>query len=180
MAVGPFQALANLAAQSRKSAKGLPQKIEAVPRWRGLGFVSFGLKFVAPMGQITEMMEMPGYTRLPGVQPWVVGLSNVRGRLLPLFDLAMYMGGQISQHKKSHRVFVLETEELYSGLMVDRAMGMQHFETSKFTKQIESSVPDGLKSYITGAYRDSNDDAWHVFDFLRLAADSRFVNASLL
>lgn len=89
MAKAPFQALAKLAEQCQESAKGLPQKIESVPRWRGLGFMTLGERFVAPMGQITEMMEVPANTRLPGVQPWVVGLSNVRGRLLPLFDVAM-------------------------------------------------------------------------------------------
>lgn len=176
----PFQVLSQLAERSRQSARGLPQKIEAVPRWRGLGFMSLGQRFVAPMGQISEMMEVPSHTRLPGVQPWVIGLSNVRGRLLPLFDLAMYFGGQISQQRKIHRVMVLETEELFSGLVVDRAMGMQHFELSQYRDDGDDDMLDTCRPYTQGFYVDADGEKWHVFDFSRLAADNRFANASLV
>jgi twitching motility protein PilI len=180
MSASPFEVLSQLARQSRQSARGLPQKIEAVPRWRGLGFMSLGQRFVAPMGQITELMDVPGHTRLPGVQPWVIGLSNVRGRLLPLFDLASLMGGQISQQKKAHRVLVLETDELFSGLVVDRSLGMQHFELSQYSEQPAEQAAEHYQPYLVGGYTDSAGDVWHVFDFTRLAEDSRFANASLV
>lgn len=180
MSASPFQVLSQLAQQSRQSARGLPQKIEAVPRWRGLGFMSLGQRFVAPMGQITEIMDVPGHTRLPGVQPWVIGLSNVRGRLLPLFDLASLMGGQISQQKKAHRVLVLETDELFSGLVVDRSLGMQHFELSQYSQEPQEKAAEHYQPYLVGGYTDSASDVWHVFDFTRLAEDPRFANASLV
>ena len=179
MAKKPFKVLAGLAEKSRQSAKGLPQKIESVPRWRGLGFVTQGTQFVAPMGQITEMMEVPSYTRLPGVQPWVVGLSNVRGRLLPLFDLAMFLGGQLGQQKRNHRVLVLETEELFSGLIVERALGMQHFELAHFDENVSETMSPAVQHYLGGSYRDANAQSWTVFDFFKLAGDLRFSNASL-
>ncbi len=180
MAANAYQVLADLAVKSRQSARGLPQKIESVPRWRGLGFMCQGQRFVAPMGQITEMMEVPGTTRLPGVQPWVIGLANVRGRLLPLFDLAMYLGGQLSQQRKIHRVLVLETEELFSGLVVERALGMQHFELSQFAENGGDTQGSALEPYVAGSYTDTAGETWHVFDFLKLAADPRFANASLV
>lgn len=181
MALAPFEALAGLAEKSRQSAKGLPQKIESVSRWRGLGFTLLGVNFVAPMGQISEMMEVPSSsTRLPGVQPWVLGLSNVRGRLLPLFDLAMFVGGELGQQRKMHRVLVLETDELYSGILVERALGMQQFELSQFDKDADTDSLQGLRSYLSGAYTDDQKRTWHVFDFMRLAADPRFANASLV
>lgn len=180
MALAPFQALADLAAKSRQSAKGLPQKIESVPRWRGLGFVVLGMNFVAPMGQITEMMEVPGHTRLPGVQPWVIGLSNVRGRLLPIFDFAMFLGGKLGQQKRYHRVLVLETEELFSGMIVERALGMQYFELSQFNDVNHDELPAPLAPYVTGSYKDAQSKVWNVLDFFKLANDTRFSNASLV
>ena len=47
---------------------------------------------IAPMGNVVEMLPVPEATPLPGVQPWVAGLANVRGRLLPLFDLEVFFG----------------------------------------------------------------------------------------
>ena len=90
MANPAFEALANLAAVSRKNAPGLPAQVDVAPRWSGVGFSCLGYRFVVPMGQVSELLEVPTATRLPGVQSWVVGLSNVRGRLLPLFDLARF------------------------------------------------------------------------------------------
>lgn len=179
MALEPYKALADLAARSRKSAKGLPQKIETVPRWRGLGFSCMGERFVAPMGQVTEMLEVPAYTRLPGVQPWVIGLANVRGRLLPLLDLAMFFGGQLGQQKRNRRVLVVETDELFSGLVIERAMGMQQFDVT--TQQVPSeSVLDTIRCHLSGAYTDVSSQTWNIFDFHSLASDQRFANASLV
>ncbi len=180
MAQAPFDALRGLADKCRESAAGLPQKIESVPRWRGLGFMALGERFVAPMGQIVEMMEVPAHTRLPGVQPWVTGLANVRGRLLPLFDLAMYLGGQLSQQKRYHRVLLLETDDIFSGLIVERALGMQHFELEQFKESSSNDVPKSLEPYISGSYVDESAQHWNVMDFFRLASDPRFANASLV
>jgi len=180
MAQAPFDALRGLADKCRESAAGLPQKIEAVPRWRGLGFMALGVNFVAPMGQIVEMMEMPVFTRLPGVQPWVVGLSNVRGRLLPLFDFPMFLGGQLGQQKRHHRILLLETEDLFSGLIVERAMGMQHFQLDQFNEGDNGGLAKSLQPYVSGSFVDASSQKWHVLDFFRLAADPRFANASLV
>ncbi len=174
-----FEALAELAIQSKKAAEGLPAQKDVAPRWSGIGFSCMGYRFVVPMGQISELMEVPSSTRLPGVQFWVIGLSNVRGRLLPLFDLARFIGGQVSSQKKAHRVLVLETESLYSGLVVDRAFGMQHFNTDTFA-DFDGSLPDGLNPFITGTYKDVSGDPWHVFDLRILADDPNFVNAALV
>lgn len=174
-----FQALAGLAVLSRQSAKGLPAQIDSVQKWSGIGFTLLGHKFVTPMGQVTELMEVPPSTRLPGVQPWVVGLSNVRGRLLPLFDLPQFFHGHMSSQKKRHRVLVLETDTLYSGIVVDGAFGMQHFNADTFA-ELDGELPDEVAPFTEGAYRDSSGEQWSVFDFARLAEDARFINAALV
>jgi twitching motility protein PilI len=132
------------------------------------------------MGQVVEMMEVPSSTRLPGVEPWVIGLSNVRGRLLPLFDFAAFLGGILGQQRRYHRVLVLETQDLFSGLVVERALGMQYFEVSQYRNEVKEELPDRLKPYINGSYQGSDQQSWLVLDFLKLAADSRFVNAALI
>lgn len=177
MANSAFEALASMASLSRQAALGLPAQIDAAPRWSGVGFSCMGYRFVVPMGQVSELMEVPTTTRLPGVQSWVIGLSNVRGRLLPLFDLARFIGGQIGAQKKSHRVLVLETESLYSGLVVDRAFGMQHFVADTYGR-FEGDLPSRLGQFVKGAYRDSSNEPWCVFDIDALSHDPNFINAS--
>lgn len=174
-----FLALSELAAASRVSAQGLPAKQDTAPRWSGIGFSLLGHRFVAPMSHVAELMEVPNATRLPGVQSWVMGLSNVRGRLLPLFDLAHFFGGAITTPRKYQRVLVLETDSLYSGIVVDRAFGMQHF-TSDSYGECQESLPETMEGFVEGAYTDADGRAWPVFSMAQLANDSRFSNAALV
>ncbi|WP_096085651.1 chemotaxis protein CheW [Agaribacterium haliotis] len=180
MAQAPFQALVNLAKQCQKAAQELPAKIESAPRWSGLGFLLMGQRFIAPLGQVAEILEVPGHTRLPGVQPWVIGLSNVRGRLLPLIDLPMFLGAQLGLQRRNHRVLVFDSGDIFSGLMIERSLGMQHFELGQHSAEQDEQVPDLIKSYLEGSYVDAQEQRWNVIDLNKLAADARFANASLL
>lgn len=83
----PFEYLTELAKQVKLAAPELPAQREIRDTWSGIGFSILNHRFVAPLGEVVEMLVVPEITRLPGTQSWVMGLANVRGRLLPLFDL---------------------------------------------------------------------------------------------
>lgn len=83
----PFQLLVDIDQRCRRLAAGLPAQQEAVQSWSGIGFRMGGRFFVAPMGEVGEVLHEPRYTQLPGVKTWVKGVANVRGRLLPIMDL---------------------------------------------------------------------------------------------
>ncbi len=174
-----FQALLDLARRTRRSAKGLPAQIDIKPHWSGVGFSLLGQRFVAPMGEVSEMLEVPGYTHLPNVQTWVKGVANVRGRLLPLFDMANFFGSELQGHHKLRRVLVLETGGLYSGLMVDQVFGMQHFPVDSFESSIEHLEHEGLKPFVDGRYK-TDTNTWSVFNPATLAADPRFGDAAMI
>lgn len=171
-----FQALLELAGRSKHFARGLPAQVAIKPHWSGIGFSLMGRRFVAPMDEISEMLEVPAYTRLPGVQHWVRGVANVRGRLLPLFDLAAFFGSKIGGQRKQRRVLILDRDGLYSGLIVDQVYGMQHFPVDTFSNDT-SSLPDTLTPFVQGAYR-QGENQWNVFSPASLAGEPRFVNAA--
>ncbi|WP_439133114.1 chemotaxis protein CheW [Pseudomaricurvus sp.] len=171
-----FQALINLAMQSRRSAKGLPAQVDITPHWSGIGFELMGRRFVAPMGEVSEMLEVPYYTRLPGVKPWVKGVANVRGRLLPVCDLAVFLGDRIHSPRKQQRILVLENDDLYTGLLVDRVFGMQHFPVDTYRAELSYEQQDAA-SFSEGCYLNDGVE-WTVFRPERLCADAQFLNAA--
>ncbi len=171
-----YKALLDLAQLGRSNARGLPAQIDIKPHWSGVGFSLLGQRFVAPMGDISEMLEVPSYTHLPGVQSWVRGVANVRGRLLPLFDMAAYVGGKLTGTRKQRRVLILDVGELYSGLVVDRVFGMQHFPVDTYRENSEV-VNEGLSPYVSGSY-ELRGQRWSVFNPLILAEDPRFTNVA--
>ena len=172
-----FQALLDLAQRSRAAARGLPAQTDIRPHWSGIGFSLMGSYFVAPMGEVSEMLEVPSYTHLPGVQPWVKGVANVRGRLLPLFDMAAFFGDRLGGSRKQRRVLILETETLYSGLMVDQVFGMQHFPMDEYNEQAGSTVAEEILPFVTGSYP-LGGQQWSLFRPGLLAEDPRFTNAA--
>jgi|SRR5690554_1911505 len=171
-----FEMLTELARQSRAVARGLPAQIDARPQWSGIGFTLLGSHFVAPLDEVSEMLEVPSYTHLPGVKPWVRGVANVRGRLLPLFDLAAFCGGRLVGGRKKRRILVLETETLYSGLIVDQVLGMQHFPADEYQPS-SSDLVESMQSYVGGSYP-VGDMMWNVFHLSLLAKDEKFINAA--
>jgi twitching motility protein PilI len=172
----PFSHLVELSRRCRAAARGLPAQVNITPHWSGIGFNLLGLRMVAPMGEVVEMLKMPNSTRLPGVHSWVSGVANVRGKLLPLFDLEAFFGGVLSGARHRHRVLVLEMGELYSGLLVNEVYGMQHFPIDTFTQGVPQRA-QGLAPYLAGSYVQT-DMTWSVFSPYRLARDPRFFNAA--
>ena len=172
----PFAVLQDIASRSLQSAQGLPAQIDAVPLWSGVGFTLGGHKFVAPMGEVSEILVQPPSTRLPGVKSWVRGVANVRGRLLPLIDLESFFGGSLSGGRKNHRVLSLEIGELYSGLIVNQVHGMQHFAVDTFSDKVPEGV-EPLARFLAGSYQ-QNGETWTVFSTYKLAQNTEFMNAA--
>ncbi len=171
-----FQTLAAVADQSRRFAKGLPAQLDIVPYWSGIGFEMLGRLFVAPMGEVSEMLEVPHYTRLPGVKPWVRGVANVRGRLLPICDLAEFLGDKIQTGRKQQRILILERDDLYTGLLVDRVYGMQHFPVDTF--QDDAELGDSTAAqFCQGCYQ-VDGSGWAVFSPDKLVFDAEFMQAA--
>jgi twitching motility protein PilI len=177
--VEPFDALIDMALKSVNNAFGLPAVIEAREEWSGVGFMLGNQRMVAPMGEIAELLEVTHSTRLPGVQSWVRGVSNVRGRLLPMIDLEAFFGGTLTGSRKRQRVLALDMGELYTGLLVKEVYGMQHFAVDTFTKELPDDFPDAIKPFVSGTYRSDMDESWVVFSPYRLARDQYFFNAAV-
>lgn len=172
----PYAALVDIAERSLQKAHGLPAQLDIKQHWSGVGFLLGGFRFVAPMGEVAEILEQPVSTRLPGVQGWVQGVANVRGRLLPMIDLESYFGGSLAGSRKSRRVLAVEFEELYSGLIVNEVYGMQHFPVDCFSEELPSGL-EALEPFLTGSYQ-HNGAVWVVFSPFKLAKDSGFLNAA--
>ncbi len=172
-----FNALQALAQKSLSHAHQLPAQIDTVQQWSGIGFSLLGYRFVMPMDDLAEMLEVPSYTRLPGVHPWVKGVSNVRGRLLPLFDLAAFFSGTLNGHKKNQRLLVVEHDVLYAGLWVDRVFGMQHFDNDAKTDAVADGLPSELLPFVDGSYS-QGEDQWQVFYAKELSRSSNFLDVA--
>jgi twitching motility protein PilI len=175
--VSAYNVLQALAKQSLASAQQLPEQIDTVEQWSGIGFSLLGFYFVVPMNELAEMLEVPPYTRLPSVHSWVKGVSNIRGRLLPLFDLAVFYSGVLTGHKKNQRLLVIDNDSVYAGLWVDQVFGMQYFDASTKVPLVDVQLPSRLDEFVDGYY-ELNGKKWMVFSSRVLSVDAQFLNVA--
>ena len=147
-----FDQLRDIETATFRHAAPLPRKDDAHPRWQGMGFQVGGLRLVSSMGEISEVLKLPRVAALPGVKPWVLGVANIRGRLIPVIDLHEFLGMAPTLPMAQWRVLVVEAGELAAGLLVEQSLGMQHFLEDSF----EEAPPEALgalEPYVRGAFR---------------------------
>lgn len=163
-----FELLCELDAQVRAHMKPLPARDELPDLWSGLGFEVGGHRFVAPEGQVTEVMQPPPITALPGVKPWLRGIANVRGRLVPIADFAAFLGTELKGGRAEWRVFIVEVDDHEFGLLVDDSHGMQHFEADaevpgEQVVELAATLPAFIQSCLGTVYRVAG-RSWQVLD----------------
>ena len=172
----PFELLLEIDQRCRALAVGLPSQQEAVQSWGGIGFRMGEQHFVAPMGEIGEVLHEPRHTLLPGVKPWVKGVANVRGRLLPIMDLCGFLGSELSPLRKQRRVLVVEHQDVFAGLIVDEVFGMQHFSVDTFDERLPG-VGEAVRPFIHGVFQRERE--WQVFSPHALARHPGFLDVSM-
>ncbi|MFZ2842576.1 chemotaxis protein CheW [Psychrobacter sp.] len=161
-------------ARARKSGRRGGQEFD----WQGVVFEIGGQRLVAPMGQVSEVLTMPEYTSVPLVKPWMLGIANIRGRLLPLTDLSRFLQvpsklSQMSQRK----VIVVEHDNVFSGLLVDQVLGIEQFTKDQyFPEAIEPNSP--FAPYNHGKFFKDEQD-WYVFMPSLLAQDLQYTDAAI-
>ncbi|WP_300724718.1 chemotaxis protein CheW [Pseudomonas sp.] len=158
--------------QRCRSLAALVTQPAPVDIWSGIGFRIGEHCFVAPMGEIAEILHEPRFTLLPGVKPWVKGVANLRGQLLPIMDLCGFFGVELTPLRKQRRVLVLEYKDVFVGLQVDEVLGMQHFALDDLDPSVQALPLAQCAPFVQGHFAAGH--PWWIFSPIALAQAPRF------
>ena len=172
----PYEILCELDAACREHAFELPKIEEVVTSWSGVAFKLNGKKYVAPLSEVAEIMDVPTLTRIPGAKKWVRGVANVRGTLLPVMDLQGLLYKKPNRSRKQ-RLLVIQNGDFLSSIVVDDVIGLQHFEDIDRLEDIPE-VDEAVKPYVNDGFN-REDQVWTVFSLFALAEDSAFLQVAL-
>lgn len=172
----PFDLLVSLA--ERLEGRGaVDQSLMAAPaQWVGLGMVMGEHRLVVPQDDVQEVLEPPEFTRVPGGQPWLLGLANVRGDLLPIIDLRRMMGMEPARMSGASRVVVLNHKEIPAGFLVDDVAGFRRFTPDDQRHELVPEDEGPMQPFLLGAFVHDG-SLWVVFSLAKLATSSLFQNA---
>src|SRR5579862_6943114 len=80
-----------------------------------LGAEAYGIK----IEHIHTVIVLQEITRLPQTPPWVRGLMNLRGQVLPVIDLRVRFELKSSEDGPKTRVVIVNVNNMTAGLVVD-------------------------------------------------------------
>jgi purine-binding chemotaxis protein CheW len=70
---------------------------------------------------VLQMETFSGATSVPGTAPYVAGVVQIRGRVIPLVDLRIRFGESARERDADTRIVVGQRGDRVVGLLVDRA-----------------------------------------------------------
>lgn len=137
-------------------------------------FVTFsvaGEMFAVPMAPVQEIIRVPAVAQLPLAPQALVGLANLRGRVLPIIELRRLFACGERDHDDATRALVIHIGQPL-GFVVDRVASVVSVEPSEIepAEGIHSVAAAG--GYLTGVIKraraDGSTEMLLVVDFARL------------
>ena len=97
-----------------------------------------GEVFAVDARQVREILDPAPVTRLPGAKPYVAGVMNVRGKVIPLADLRLRFGMPPAPVTADSRFIVLEIEldgePTTIGIVADKVYEVTELDASTLQK----------------------------------------------
>ena len=174
--ISPFLALIDYEQRSLAHVVGLPERLDAMGQWRGLAYRIGQYRLASSFDDVLEILSMPTPTPIPGAQPWMLGVANVRGTLLPIIDLKQFLQGERTILHEKQRVLVVRQPGGDVAVTIDELYGQRSFVESQ--EQPVSAFNEGqYAQFIDRTYHMDGHD-WGVFSFDRLVRTPEFRQAA--
>lgn len=89
-------------------------------------------EYAIPADSVLHMESFEGATPVPGAPSYVVGIVQVRGRVIPVVDLRRRFGLPERERELADRVLVVEHEGREVGLLADSAREVMLIDQAAF------------------------------------------------
>lgn len=128
------------------TAIGLRQSVSVQPT--RFGFRVGQHHFLIQPKTYSEVMVQPHVYPIPNVPPWFLGVLNLRGNLLPVFDLHQFLqAGNSNRNKRT--VLLLDRGRDAVGVSID---GLPQVVALNHALYDKPSLPEGLQEHVSAAY----------------------------
>ena len=172
----PYEVIADYERRSLAHVAGLPEQLDAPGLWRGVGYRVGSHRLASAFDEVREILPLPPITPVPGSQPWMLGVANVRGSLLPIVDLKQFLEGERTVLHESQRVLLVRQPGGDVAVLIDELFGQRSFE---LTQQIEAgSLAEGRYGHFVDRAFHADGNDWGVFSLSLLSRTPEFRQAA--
>ncbi len=134
-------------------------------------------RLLLPLSHAGEIFSWTDVQRVPYVQPWFLGVANLRGGLYGLVDLASFLRGGAGQQRgeaalgSSRLVALNPLLETNCALLVDRLLGLRTTEAFASSTAPDAAAP----AYFGHVYTDLEGRQWQELNLQSLSQHPAFL-----
>lgn len=137
----------------------------AAARAGELGMLIGAERYLLDLAEAGEIVPVGPITAVPLTHPWYVGLSNIRGNLVGIIDVARYRGQAATALGPDSRVVTFAGALGFNcALLAARVYGLRH---------ADDMLAAGAR------LRDANGDEWTRLDLAALVREERFLHVGV-
>jgi purine-binding chemotaxis protein CheW len=130
-----------------------------------------GREFALPIEDIAEILQMVLVTPVPAVPPWVAGVVNLRGRVIPIVDLRTRLGIEPKTPELNTPILIAEQGTRKLGLIADRVRDVISLDDAALEAPAELGASEGHEDALASVAR-TGDRLIMVLDLARVTADA--------
>jgi purine-binding chemotaxis protein CheW len=123
-APGPERQRALLLERARRLAQEPPAEVAPAAMAEVLEFMLAHERYAVEMAHVHEVHVLRELTPLPGTPAFVLGIVNVRGRILSLVDLRRFLGLPEQGLTDMNKIIVLRDGAMRFGVLADQILGV--------------------------------------------------------
>ncbi len=141
-----------------------------------LGVMIGQTKWLLNLREAGEIVSIGSITEVPLTQEWFLGLTNVRGNLISVIDLAAFQGQPATPIDKDSRIVAFSSNLSFnSGLLVSRVMGLRNVSEMRLHAPADAAATP----WIAQSYIDRESQVWTELNLSLIVQDPRFLHVGL-
>lgn len=91
-----------------------------------IGFILGKNEYAIPILKVQEIIKLPQITKMPGVPYYVEGVTNLRGKVIPVVNLKKILGAE--EENNGNKVIVVSSGKITFGALVDEITGVVNID----------------------------------------------------
>lgn len=128
------------------------------------------------LSEISEVIAPLARIRVPLAQPWLLGVSNIRGKLYSVVDLSVFSGQDAILPSTDNRLLLVHGQfSVNAALLVNQTLGLRNL--AQYHPLQDNAATD--MEWLSSHYQDDQAMTWKSLDIQRLAAHPVFLQAGI-
>lgn len=141
-----------------------------------LGVMIGPTRWLLNLREAGEIVSVGTITKVPLTQEWYLGLTNIRGNLISVIDLARFRGLPSTPIGKESRIVAFSPSLSFNaGLLVSRVMGLRN----PAEMELQSPADSSDSSWAVQRYLDRESQVWIELDLSQIVQDPRFLHVGI-